>query len=412
MRFHPPRQDTAAARANPYDVMTFDFVSAGSVVFGPGRAAEAGVLARPLGARCLLVRGRSAAAERVRESLLAQGLDVTEMPGPPGEPDEADVDGAVPLARAAEPDVVVAVGGGSTLDFGKAVAALAAQTDGAPVRDYLEGVGRGLKLSAPPLPLIACPTTAGTGSEVTKNAVISSREGRFKKSLRDSRMVPAVALVDPELQAGAPREVRVWSGLDALTQNVESYLSRRGSPLTEALALRGVEASGVGLSALSRGEDRAAREPMALAALLSGLALANGGLGAAHGIAQSLGIHGVPHGLACAVALPWVLAFNARSEEVRRRLARVAQALGAGPGAPAAVAWAWDKVRELGVPRLAGLGARYADLPPLDAEGVVLLARGARGNSLSGNPVEMDDVRVAELLTQMRDAGAPEALLP
>ena len=240
--------------------MDFDFVTAGRIVFGPGRAAEAGASARPFGSRCLLIRGRGESADTVKTSLQAAGLNVVEMRGPGGEPDETDVDGAVPSARENLPDLVVAVGGGSVLDFAKAVAALVPQ-GAAPVRDYLEGVGTGRKLAAAPLPLIACPTTAGTGSEVTKNAVISSRAGGFKKSLRDNRMMPAVALVDPDLQAGAPREVRVWSGLDALTQNIEAYLSRKATPLSEALALRGVEAAGIGLTYLANGEDAAAQEP-------------------------------------------------------------------------------------------------------------------------------------------------------
>lgn len=398
--------------------MNFDFVSAGRIVFGAGRAAEAGALARSFGARCLLIRGSSAGADRVRESLVAAGLDVGELLGPRGEPDETDVDAAIPHARAARPDFVVAVGGGSVLDFAKAVAALAPQAGDAPVRDYLEGVGRGLSLVNAPLPLIACPTTAGTGSEVTKNAVISSKAGCFKKSLRDPRLVPAIALVDPELQAGAPRAVRIWSGSDALTQNIEAFISRKATVLTEVLALRGIEAAGIGITALANGDDEAAREPMGLSALLSGLALANGGLGAAHGIAQSLGIHGVPHGLACAIALPWVVQFNASKMNLWRVLLPITQALAsassyASPQEPSVgvVPWLWEKIGELGLPRLGELPALYPDLPTLDDEGMALLARGARGNSLSGNPVEMSDADVAELLRRMRDADGPEALL-
>lgn len=398
--------------------MNFDFVSAGRIVFGPARIHEVGGIARSYGARCLLVRGKSAGAERARESLLAAGLDVTEMPGPPGEPDETDVDAGVPIARSARPEIVVAVGGGSVLDYAKAVAALAPQTEDAPVRDYLEGVGRGLTIRVSPIPIIACPTTAGTGAEVTKNAVISSRAGRFKKSLRDARMVPAVALVDPDLQAGAPREVRVWSGLDALTQNIEAYVSRRAGPMTQPLALRGLRAAHAGLSCLARDYEERAQEPLALAALLSGLALANGGLGAAHGIAQSLGIWGVPHGLACAVALPWVMASNARHPGVAARLGPLYEALSPNAGyneydelQRGVVRSVVDLVRPFDLPRLGALGDRYPELPPLDAEGIAVLARGAQGNSLSGNPVEMSEADVADLLRQMRDAEGPEALL-
>lgn len=397
----------------------FDFVSAGRIMFGAGRAGEAGDIAKGFGRRCLLVRGRSAGAARVADSLRAVGgLDVIEMRGPAGEPDETDVDAAVPVARDARPGVVVAVGGGSVLDFAKAVAALAPQTDNAPVRDYLEGVGRGLTITADPLPLIACPTTAGTGAEVTKNAVISSRAGRFKKSLRDARMVPNVALVDSDLQAGAPRNVRVWSGLDALTQNIEAYLSRKATPITDALAARGTEAARAGLTELANGnETAAAQEPLALSALLSGLALANGGLGAAHGIAQSLGVYGVPHGLACAVALPWVVAWNAHGGDVAvaRRLARLAREhvfehphLDDAHAVLRLVQWLERTTTDLDVPRFADLSARYPELPPLNEAGLTLLAEGARGNSLSGNPVLMTDADVADLLRLMRDADGPE----
>jgi alcohol dehydrogenase class IV len=385
----------------------FDFVSAGRIVFGAGRAPEAGAIAKGFGRRCLLVRGKSAGAGRVADSLRGAGLDVVEINGPPGEPDETDVDAAVPIARDARPDVVVAVGGGSVLDFAKAVAALVPQTENAPVHDYLEGVGRGLTIMADPIPLIACPTTAGTGAEVTKNAVISSRASRFKKSLRDARMVPKVALVDPDLQAGAPHDVRVWSGLDALTQNVEAYLSVRATPLTDLFAERGLHAAAAGLVLLTEGDEAGAQEPLALAALLSGLALANGGLGAAHGIAQALGVYGVPHGLACAVALPWVVSSSYGDKRARRRLYAVANQVGVPTGRREVVRWLWWLNSKFAVPRLAELKSRYPDLPALDEVGLDELAVGARGNSLSGNPVPMSDADVADLLRRMRDADAP-----
>lgn len=360
--------------------MNFEFVSAGGIVFGNGRAAEIPGLARGFGRRVLLVRGRAAGADGVAAALRAADFAVETLRGPSGEPDETDVDAAVPIARRMNADVLVAVGGGSVLDFAKAVAALAPQTPGPPVRDFLEGVGTGRTLTARPIPLIACPTTAGTGSEVTKNAVISSRAGRFKKSLRDARMVPVVAVVDPELQVGAPRDTRVWSGLDALTQNIEAAVSRKATPITEALAERGRVAAEAGLRHLADGREAESQEPLALAALLSGLALANGGLGAAHGIAQALGIYGVPHGLACAIALPWTLRRSGLAD-------RVPPILDAFP-----------------LPRLADLPARWPDLPPLGSDdGIRVLAKASLGNSLSGNPIPLDEEDVAALLKQMRD---------
>jgi alcohol dehydrogenase class IV len=250
--------------------------------------------------------------------------------------------------------------------------------------------------------------------------VISSKAAQFKKSLRDARMVPKVALVDPDLQAGVPRDVQVWSGLDALTQNVEAYLSCRATPMTDLFAERGMHAAAAGLKHLAAGDAVSAREPMALAALLSGLALANGGLGAAHGIAQALGVFGVPHGLACAVALPWVTAFNTRDQQVWGRYLRLAHAVNSSfdndgeftPVAQEVVGWLWRTTHTLEVPRLAGLPARYPHLPPLDDEGLAELARLSQGNSLSGNPVAMTDDDVVVLLRAMRDADGPETLLP
>jgi alcohol dehydrogenase class IV len=243
--------------------------------------------------------------------------------------------------------------------------------------------------------------------------VISSKAARFKKSLRDARMVPKVALVDPELQAGVRRDVQVWSGLDALTQNIEAYLSARATEVTRLFALRGIGKAKTGLLHLIDDGEVAAREPLALAALFSGLALANGGLGAAHGIAQALGIYGVPHGLACAVALPWVVARNQQFDE---RTALHLQTIAEQFDAPEArsgivVASLWWITSRLHVPRLADLPARYPDMPSLDDEGLAELARLSRGNSLSGNPVAMTDDDVIGLLQAMRDADGPEKLL-
>ena len=274
-------------------------------------------------------------------------------------------------AAAVSTDMVLAIGGGSAIDTAKAAAALATNRGGASVRDYLEGVGRGLTIEKPPLPVVAVPTTAGTGSEATKNAVISCNQPACKKSLRSDLMVPKLVLIDPELTVSVPPAITAQTGLDAVTQLIESYLSRRARPLPQSLA-RGI--LGPAMSALPvavrEPAHRRAREVMAHAALVSGMCLANSGLGLAHGVAAALGVHGnVPHGLACAVMLP--LALRANRLVAEGRLVELARAVGIDEPVDAAAADAFvDRVdelcREVGVPRrLSELGLRREQIPDL-----------------------------------------------
>ncbi len=206
-------------------------------------------------------------------------------------------------------DFMLAIGGGAAIDLAKAAGAMAANDQSPTVKDYLENVGRDLKIVNPPLPVLAMPTTAGTGAEATKNAVISSYDPPFKKSLRDDRLMPRIALVDPELTVSVPANVTAASGMDAITQLFESYISRKARPIPQALAVQGLKiAIPAIVEAVEKPDSRTAREAMAHAALLSGMALANSGLGMAHGVAPALGIHcRVPHGVACALMLPVAL---------------------------------------------------------------------------------------------------------
>jgi alcohol dehydrogenase class IV len=318
------------------------------------------------------------------------------------EPEVEDVDRAAAVLRgrdAGEADFLLAVGGGSAIDLAKAAAALATNRHSETVRDYLEGIGRGLQISEPPLPIMALPTTAGTGSEATKNAVISSYDPPFKKSLRSELMLPRVVLVDPELAVSLPPAVTMHTGMDAITQLVESYISRRSQPIPRALALEGLKAALPAIvPAVLDGRSRWAREAMAQAALLSGMALANSGLGMAHGVAAALGAQcRVPHGLACAVMLPVALRFNRPACE--REFAELAAAIGETTGTPGERADAFvrrvDEVcRSVGVPcRLADLGVRRAQIPALVA--------GSRGNSMDGNPRTLSDGELSEILEEM-----------
>jgi alcohol dehydrogenase class IV len=390
-------------------VKSFDFVAPPQIVFGWGRRSEIGALARPLGARAWLVVGSrnlaaSGAVAEIESSLRAAGVESARLVTISREPEIDDVDRTVSQLRAVgvrAGDLVVGLGGGSAIDLAKAVAALAVQTESGSVHDYLEGVGRSFKLRACPLPVLAVPTTAGTGSEATKNAVISSFDPPFKKSLRDQRMVPRAVLIDPELAVSLPRDATVHTGLDAITQLIESYVSCRAQPLAQALALEGLRRAAPAIERVAAdGTDRAAREAMAYAALLSGLALANSGLGLAHGVAAALGVHcRVPHGLACAVMLPTAIRVNRPVREAE--LAVLAGALmpdkhfnSTAYAADAAVAEVERLTAALGIPRRLGqLGASRDQIPALVCD--------SRGNSMSGNPRELSDTELTRLLEEM-----------
>lgn len=387
--------------------LRYDFLVPRRIVFGWGRREELGPLALSLGTRAWLVAtpsiARSAILPELVERLRWQGIEALVLATSAGEPTIAQVDQAVALARqgqAGPGDLVIGVGGGSALDLAKAVAGLAPQESSASVREYLEGVGSGLRLEKPALPWIALPTTAGTGTEATKNAVLSIDDPPGKRSLRSDGMLAQVALVDPELTVSSSPEVTAHSGLDAITQLIESYISGRAQPLPQALALQGLRLALPALPrACSNPQDRPAREAMAHAALLSGLALANSGLGLAHGVAAVLGAIGnVPHGLACAVMLPAALRFNRAGSEAK--LSELAEAglqrqFCSQSTAADALLGAIDELCErLSIPRrLSQLGIRAAQLPEIVA--------GSRGNSLAGNPRPVSPAELQELLEAM-----------
>jgi alcohol dehydrogenase class IV len=298
---------------------------------------------------------------------------------------------------------VLAIGGGSALDAGKAIAALAAN-DGDPL-NYLEVVGAGRPLSRPSLPIVAVPTTAGTGSEVTRNAVLAVPEAGVKASLRDSSMLPRIAVVDPDFLAPLPRAVIASGGLDALSQNIEPFLSARANPLTDALAREGIARSA---RALRRGyenglrDDPDARADLALASLCGGLCLANSGLGAVHGFAAPAGgMFGAPHGAICAALLPHVMAVNLRALRARaadhpalprfRELAALLTgAAGADVTAEDGIAFITDLCRALAIPGLGRQGMTASDIPALVAKAKV-------ASSMRGNPLPLTDAELTEI---------------
>lgn len=402
-----PTQVLAATQHNSV-VRSFDFQLPTKVIFGWGRREEVGKLAGKLGRRAFVVCGSrtleaSGSLDALLNFLAREQVERVRLCTITHEPEVDDVDEAVRRLSdhsAGEGDLVVAVGGGSAIDLAKAAAALIADRQSPTVANYLEGVGKGLKILKQPLPVLAIPTTAGTGSEATKNAVISSYDPPFKKSLRSELMVPQTVLIDPELSISVPPNVTAWTGMDAITQLIESYICRFARPLTRALAIEGLRmAIPVLPAAVADGSSRPAREAMAHAALLSGMALANSGLGLAHGVAAALGVHArVTHGLACAVMLPVALSVNrAKCERELAELARLTLD-GSWPGdsqAADAFVEAIDALaRTIGVPqRLSELGVRREQIPDL--------VTSSRGNSMNGNPVQLSDDELCEVLERV-----------
>lgn len=378
----------------------FEFATATRVRFGPGAVARLAEEISETPGPGFLVTGRDPGrAESVRRALRQAGRTWTEWRNV-GEPTVSAVVQGSEQAEASGSRWVVACGGGATIDAGKAIAALA--TNAGDPFDFLEVVGRGLPLRARPLPFIAIPTTAGTGAEVTRNAVLGSPEHRVKVSLRSPWMLPAAAIVDPSLSLSLPALVTASTGLDALTQLLEPFVGIRANPLTDALCRDG-------LSRIARNLERVfenpaeleARSEMALAALFSGMALANSGLGAVHGIAGPLGgMSDIPHGTLCAALLVAVWVANcaalASERDPDNRLSRyreAAQLLTGNPGADTAdgARWLAEMVGQLGIPRLRDLGVTQESFGEL-----VLKAEAA--SSMKGNPVRLGPQGIREVL--------------
>jgi alcohol dehydrogenase class IV len=317
-----------------------------------------------------------------------------------GEPTVDAVRRGVEAACEAGADLVIALGGGSAIDAGKAIAALVA--NGGDVLDYLEVIGKAQPLARPSLPFIAIPTTAGTGSEVTRNAVLASPEHGVKASLRGPFLLPRLAVVDPELTYALPPAITASTGLDALTQLIEPYVSVRANPMTDALCLQGMRrVAGALRRAWRDGNDREARRDMALASLFGGLALANAGLGAVHGFAAPVGgMFPAPHGAVCAALLPHAMEVNIRALGARAsagdalaRYVEVARTLTGDAEARAedGAAWVGRLSRELEIPGLAAYGVDRKDVP-------ALVEKAALASSMKGNPIALTPEEMAEVV--------------
>lgn len=382
--------------------MRFEFATAGRIVFGPGTLAEIGPLARGFGQHALVVTGRD---PRRAAALLAHlqkaGVENTNF-AVPGEPSLDDVTRGAAAARAARCDFVIGFGGGSAIDAAKAIAGLIPNPGD--LLDYLEVIGRAQPLTQPALPIIAIPTTAGTGAEVTRNAVLSSPVHRVKVSLRSVHLLPRLALVDSELTYDLPAELTASTGLDALTQLIEPYVSSRAQPLTDALCVEGIRRAARSLrKAVENPRDVAAREDMAVASLFGGIALANSGLGAVHGFAAPIGGRfDAPHGAVCAALLPGVMERNLRALRSRlpgspiiSRYDEIARLLTGQPHATASdgVRWLRELTAQLKIRPLSTYGLSAAEVP-------AVVAAAAQASSMKANPLPLTAEELTEILVE------------
>ena len=379
----------------------FEFATAARIIFGDGSAEQLPQLARDLGSQALLVADsyQPAAVSALIDSLRAAGLGLTQF-AVSGEPTVELIDQAKSLALSAGRDLVISIGGGSVIDTGKASAALI--PNAGETLDYLEVIGAGRELASDPLPFIALPTTAGTGAEVTKNAVLGSKAHRVKVSLRDNRMLADIALVDPLLTHSMPPAVTASTGMDALTQALEPFVSHLATPVTDGFCAEGLRRAGSSLRRVYADPDDAeARRDMALTSLLGGLALANAKLGAVHGFAGVLGgMYGAAHGAICAALLPAVMEANIKALKQResdnpalKRYEYAAQFLlfDRDAGVEDAISWIRETSRLLGIPGLGSCGVKEADFAEI-------VAKSSVSSSMKGNPIALEDGELTAIL--------------
>jgi alcohol dehydrogenase class IV len=380
---------------------TFTHFSPSQILFGRGTLAQLPALAAPLGARAALVHN-GPPPDKVLALLQSANIQTT-LIRQKGEPTIHHIDAALASAHADNCSFVIGLGGGSAIDAAKALAGLL--TNPGTALDYLEVVGKGQKITRPAAPWIAIPTTAGTGAEATRNAVLGVPEKHFKASLRSELLLPRVALIDPELAINVPPHVTASSGMDALCQCIEAYTSTGATPLTDALAIEGITRAARSLKrAFDNPADLDAREDMALAALLSGIALTNAGLGAVHGFAAPLGAaFPVPHGTVCAALLPHVLLANISAfvnadrehDPVMLKYLKIAEIFLKGDAHcgrkwEAVFQFPQDLAQQLSIPRLSTFGITAESIPS-----IVTLAQ--KASSMKFNPIQL----APETLTQI-----------
>lgn len=382
--------------------MRFEFATANRIIFGPGTLKEIPATAITFGRRAMVVTGSNAGRAATLLADLEEAGIQTSLYQVLGEPTTAVVLEGSQQARLAACDLVIGIGGGSVLDASKAIAALV--TNAGDPLDYLEVIGAGKSLANPAAPTIAIPTTAGTGAEVTRNAVLASPEHQVKVSLRSPFMLPKVALVDPELTYSLPPGITASTGLDALTQVMEPFVTHLANPLSDAVSREGLWRAGRSLRrAYENGNDALARNDMALASLCGGLALANAKLGAVHGFAGPIGgMSSAPHGVICARLLPYVMASNVQAlrsrspeSEALARYDEVAQLLTGRTTAQAedGVAWVTELCEALVIPPLSEYGLTHDDIPPI-------VAKSINASSMKGNPIKLTEQELCDIMAQ------------
>lgn len=382
--------------------MAFEFATTDRIIFGKGTLSRVREIAPALGRKALIVCGSgSVPIDPVTGSLKAAGMD-WDIFRVEHEPDIPTIEAGLDRARRSGCHLVIGFGGGSILDSAKAISAL--MTNSGALLDYLEGIGGGKEISNRAAPMIALPTTAGTGAEVTHNAVIASPEHHVKVSMRSSLMIPSVAIVDPELTYTMPPVVTASTGMDALTQVIEAYVSNKANPLTDTIAQEGIKRGARSiLAAFQDGRNTQAREDMALTSLFGGLALANAGLGAVHGFAGPIGgMFTAPHGAICASLLPYVMKYNALAIQgipefapVSARFRDIARWVTGDPAADVmdGVEWIRALAHDLSIPGLHAIGIKQADFPQI-------IEKSKSSSSMQRNPVHLDEKTLEDILAE------------
>ena len=384
--------------------MNFEFVTANRIIVKTNGLSDLEHLIQPYGERVLLVARRNAQATKDAQSYLENAQKSVEVIYVKGEPSLQQLSKNVDFARAGNFDVVVGIGGGSVIDMGKMIAALITNTK--PIMDYLEVIGQAMPLTKQPKPYIAIPTTSGTGAEVTKNGVVSSAKHKVKVSLRSPMMFADIVIIDASLTLSLPRYVTASTGMDALTQNIEPYVSNQANPITDAFAKAGIQHIGRSLKrAYDEPTNLKAREAMALGSLMGGLALANAKLGAVHGFAAVLGgMYDINHGVVCALLLPHVMRANVDALQasddqhpILKRYQEVAVLLTNNQNASIedGIDFVFDLVKHCQIPSLASFNIPAAD----DA---IIIEKAKNSSSMKGNPIMLTEVQLQSILENAR----------
>lgn len=380
----------------------FEFVTADRIVFGNGAVEKIKSIAQKFGRHALLVCGSgSVPIERISSKLREAGISF-DLFRVEIEPEIDIIESGLSLAVASKCEFVIGYGGGSVLDTAKAISAL--MTNDGDVMDYLEVIGGGKKIENPAAPMIALPTTAGTGTEVTRNAVISSTEHHVKVSMRSPLMIPTVAIIDPELTVTMPPSVTASTGMDALTQVIEGYVSNKANPMTDALAKEGIQRGSRSLlQAYQNGKDLQARYDMALTSLFGGLVLGNSGLGAVHGFAGPIGgMFNAPHGSICASLLPSVMKYNAIElskldgvQDIQSKYEDIAKWVTGDPqaGIEDGIQWIEYLAREMNIPGLKEIGIKQDDFNRI-------IQKSMEASSMKNNPVKLSEKNLLKILEE------------